>query len=121
MDINERRKHQRYNAPENSFAVLLSDNLIGPIDNLSLGGVSFTCIACSKQRYGKNTLEMFSKDRNFYLREIPFKVVSEVDLENQMPLISVQMKQISGEFIELSEYQSSQLEFFIQNFAAIDS
>ena len=86
-----------------------------------MGGVSFTCIASSIQSDGVPELEIFSKDNNFYLRDIQFKVVSEIDVEKQESFSSLQMKQICGEFSELTEYQKSQLDIFLQNLALSDS
>jgi hypothetical protein len=121
MNIDERRKHKRYNVQQGTFAVLPSNYLIGQIKNISRGGVSFSCIAAGRQSYGIPVLEIFSKDNNFYLREIPFKVISEIDVENHVPCSSLQMKKISGEFAKLTEYQKSQLDFFLQNLSATEA
>ena len=114
--MDDRRKHKRYQVSEGTFAALTSNYVVGQINNLSLGGVSFTCVSSGRQGYSMPVLEIFSKDNNFYLREIPFKVVSEIDLENHVPCSSLQMKQISGEFSDLTEHQRSQLDYFIHHF-----
>jgi hypothetical protein len=112
----DRRKHKRYSIQQGAFAALPSNYLIGQIKNLSQGGVSFTCFASGRQSYSMPVLEIFSKDDGFYLREIPFKVVSEIDVEEHVPCSSLQMKQISGEFADLTDYQESQLDYFLQKF-----
>ena len=66
-------------------------------------------------------LEIFSKDDDFYLREIPFKIVSDNYVENHIPYSSLPLKQISGEFAELTEYQKSQLDYFLQSFTAAEA
>jgi hypothetical protein len=118
MKINERRKHKRYNVKQGAFAALPSIYLIGQIKNISMGGVSFACIASGPKCYRIPVLEIFSKDKNFYLRKIPFNVVSEFYVENHVPCSSLQMKQISGEFAELTEPQKAQLDFFLKYIAA---
>jgi hypothetical protein len=121
MNTDERRKHKRLNLQQGTFAALPSKYLIGKIKNISKGGVSFTCIASGRQSDSISVLEIFSKDNNFYLREIPFKVVSEIDVENHVPCSSVPLKQIGGEFAELTSFQKSQLDFFLQNLAATEA
>ena len=121
MNIDERRKHKRHNLQHGTFAALPSNYMIGQIKNISMGGVSFTCIESGRQSYSIPVLEIFSKDNNFYLREIPFRVVSEIDLENHVPCSSQQMRQISVKFAELTEYQKSQLDIFLQNLAATEA
>jgi len=96
MNKEERRKHKRYNVQQGTFAALSSNYLVGQIKNISMGGVSFYCIASGWKSYSMTVLEIFSKDDKFYLQKIPFKVLSEIDVENQVPFSSLQMKQISG-------------------------
>ena len=112
----DRRKHKRYKLPEGTFAALQSSYLVGQIINLSLGGVSFRCISSGRRGFNGSILEIFSRDNHFYLKKIPFKVVSEIDLENQVPFSSIQMKQISGKFSGLTEYQKSQLDYFLRTY-----
>ena len=121
MKIDERRSYKRYNAQEGAFVALHSNHQIGRIKDISKGGVSFTCISSGLVRYDISVLEIFSKNNNFYLKEVPFKVVSEINMENNIPCSSLPMKQISGKFAELTEYQNSQLDSFLQNIAATET
>ena len=114
MNVDERRKHKRYDVKEGAFAALPSNYLVGQIKNISKGGISFTCLSSGKQKFNMPILEIFSKDNDFYLREIPFKIVSEIDVEDRVPSSSIQMKQIGGEFVNLTEDQKSQLDYFLQ-------
>jgi hypothetical protein len=117
----DRREHKRYEVQEGAFAALPSNYLVGQIRNISKGGISFTCLASGKQEFNMPILEIFSKDNDFYLREIPFKPVSEIDIEDRVPSSSMQLKQISGEFTELTENQISQLDYFLQNYTATEA
>lgn len=119
--IDDRRKHKRYSVQEGAFAALPSNYLVGQLKNISQGGASFTCIASVKQSCRMPVLEIFSKDNGFYLREIPFKVVSETDVEDHVPCSSLQMKKICGEFADLTEYQKSQLDYFLQHFTKAEA
>ena len=113
---NERRVHRRYKVKAQAFAALASQYLIGQIKNISKGGISFTCIASVKPDSRTVEIEIFTQDDKFHLREIPFKVVSELDVGDRVPSSALQKKQINGVFLELSDSQSSQLEYFLQNY-----
>ena len=117
---NERRIHPRYKVKTQAFAVLASHYLIGQIKNISMGGISFTCIASVKPDSGTFRIEIFTQDDKFHLREIPFKIVSVTDVEGRIPSSSLQKKQINGVFLELSGNQLSQLEHFLQNYIVAD-
>ena len=121
MNIDDRRKHERYTVTDRIFAAIPSDFLVGQVKNISKGGVSFTCIATERKIDRKPALEIFSKDKGFYLREIPFRVVSETYVLNQNPCSSLQMKNIAGEFVELTEHQECQLDLFLKNFASAEA
>jgi len=121
MNKDDRRRHKRYTMQDGIFAAIPSKFLVGQVKNISKGGVSFTYIATEKIIDSRPSLEVFSKDKGFYLREIPFKIVSEIDVEDYMPFSSLPMKRIAGEFVELTEHQKSQLDLFIQNFAAAEA
>lgn len=114
--LNERRTHRRYKVKALAFAALASHYLIGQIKNISKGGISFTCIASVKPDSRTFEIEIFTQDDKFHLREIPFKIVSEVDVEDRIPSSALQKKQINGVFLELTDSQLSQLEYFLDNY-----
>jgi hypothetical protein len=112
----ERRTHRRYKVKAQAFAALASHYLIGQIRNISKGGISFTCIASVKPDSRTFEIEIFTQDDKFHLREIPFKIVSETDVEDRIPSSVLQKKQINGVFLELTDDQVSQLEEFLENY-----
>ncbi|MDF1590625.1 MAG: PilZ domain-containing protein [Desulfobacterales bacterium] len=114
--MNERRIHRRYKVKAQAFAALASHYLIGQIKNISKGGISFTCIANVKPDSQTFEIEIFTQDDKFHLREIPFKIVSAVDVEDRIPSSALQKKQINGVFLELTDSQVSQLEYFLDNY-----
>jgi len=115
-NLKERRTHKRYKVKMEAFAALASHYLIGQIKNISKGGISFTCIANVKPDSRIFEIEIFTQDDQFHLREIPFKIVSELDVEDRIPSSSLQKKQINGVFLELTDSQVSQLEHFLKNY-----
>jgi len=116
VKTNERRLHQRYKVQPQAFAALASHYLVGQIKNISKGGISFTCIANVKPDSRTFEIEIFTQDDKFHLREIPFKIISETDVEERIPSSTLQKKQINGVFLELTDEQVSQLEYFLENY-----
>jgi len=111
------RKHLRYKVREGIFAAFSTNSLVGQVKNISKGGVSFTYIATEKSIDKNLELEIFTSDTRIYLKSIPFRVVSDTEAENHVPCSSLQMRQIRGAFIELTEDQKSQLDQFLSIFA----
>ena len=114
--VNERRTHRRYKVKASAFAAMASHYLIGQIKNISKGGIAFTCIASVKPDSRTFEIEIFTQDDKFHLREIPFKIVSELDVEDRIPSSVLQKKQINGVFLELTDDQVAQLEAFLENY-----
>jgi len=112
----DQRKHTRYKIKGGIFAAVLSDMLLGQVKDISKGGVSFTYIAGEKSVDKNLELEIFSNSSRIYLKSIPFRVVSDTDVENHVPYSSLQIRQIRGAFIELTEDQKSQLDQFLPFF-----
>jgi len=119
--VKERRAHRRYKVKAKAFAALPSHYLIGQIKNISKGGISFTCIANVRPDSRTFEIEIFTQDDKFHLREVPFRIVSEMDVEDRVPSSSLQKKQINGVFLELTDSQMSQLEEFLKNYVLDDS
>ena len=121
MNINERRKYKRHDLQEGTFAAVLSNYLIGQVKNISREGIAFTYVDLEDQIFSRDEMEIFSDDNNFFLKKIPFKVVSNIDMEIHVPYTTPPIKQISGEFAELTGYQKSQLDIFLQNLATTEA
>jgi len=93
--------------------------MIGQIKNISKGGISFSCLASLKPDSKTFKIEIFTPDNRFHLRDVPFKIVSETDVEKQIPSSSLRKQQINGTFLELTDSQLSQLEHFLQNYIVV--
>ena len=115
MAIRDRRKHIRYLIKTGLYTVIPSNLLVGHVKNISKGGLLFTCMATESPIDKILTLVIFSNDKKVYLRDVSFVVVSTNNLDNHVPCSSLQMRQIRGALIELSEDQESQLDQFLSN------
>ena len=61
-------------------------------------------------------LEIFLTDHSFYLESIPVIGVSDFQISDEVLFSSITTRRHGVQFGELTHYQISQLEYFIQNY-----
>ena len=114
----EKRKDNRFKARENIYVALVIDSTkVGQIMNISSGGLAFSYIGESVPIVDWYKMDIFLGRSRFYLKEIPFKIVSDFSIENKNPFSTVLMRQCSGQFGPLTQEQKSQLDDLIANHA----
>ena len=115
----DRRSSKRFRAHDNVFAILHSDNIIvTSLIDISMDGLSFEYAPEDEDQpcrgYG---LDVFFADDNlydFYLQNVPFETISEIELKNDFPKSAIKIKRLSVKFGKLSSTQKSQLEYFLR-------
>jgi hypothetical protein len=99
-----------------TYIALVNDSIkVGQIINISNGGIAFSYISKGTQLTGWHKINIFLSSKRFYLKDVPFKAISDFYLDSKTPFSTVLMKQCSGQFGELAREQKSQLEYFIAN------
>jgi hypothetical protein len=112
----EKRKHKRFNAQKDTYVALVNDSIkVGEIINISEGGIAFSYMSKGTQLTGWHKINIFLSSKRFYLKEVPFKAVSDFYLDSKTPFSIVLMKQCSGQFGELTKAQRSHIDCFIAN------
>jgi hypothetical protein len=135
----DRRKHKRFMAVEGAFALIRSapsklsqikDMSRGEIAiavfkskpirmsqiiNISRSGLSFRYFPGEQQPNQPGELDILFADMSFYVENLPFKTISDLDVDNELPYSSLKRKLLRVQFGELDSHQISQLDFFIQN------
>lgn len=134
----ERRKHKRYPVKQNTFVVLRSKPSklgairqmrmsevalavfrskpvrMGRIDNISRGGLSFSYPETKLHPRKSLGLEILLADCNFYLDRVPYKIVSDVKLKNDVPRAPISMWRCRVQFGKLEAGQAAQLQRFLK-------
>ncbi len=111
------RKNPRFLVKEGSFAAIDSNyGVIGAIKNINKSGAAFQYIANEKQLAGPLTMDIFHNSREFYLKNLPFTAIADVYVNNTTAFSTAVLRRCSGKFDALTESQTSQLDFFIQNY-----
>jgi hypothetical protein len=111
----ERRKHRRFSVSGDVFIALRPHyGKVGKVVDISLGGLAFAYMANGKSPSRSFELDIFSADRTFCLQSVPFRAISDFE-RDRIPFSSVKMRRSGMQFGNLTPYQKSQLELFIQN------
>ena len=112
----DQRKLKRFRAREGAFAVL-KDNAskLGQIIDVCAGGLAFRYVDVGNlSQISFHELDIFLAENGFCLKEVPFRVISELEMDNGMPFSSVIMRRLGVQFGELTQAQRDMLDYFIR-------
>jgi hypothetical protein len=111
----ERRQQKRFKAAEGASAALVDqESRLGQIKDISLRGLSFRYIDSHEKLENASELKIILGKRGLYLDKVPFKKISDFEIESEFSFSMVKMRQIGLEFGVLTAEQKRQLEQFIQ-------
>ena len=113
----ERREHNRFKVRTGAFAAITSYNIVGPIQNISKGGLAFRYISEEDQIPEWSEVDLFIGGKGFHMKKIPSKTISGFNIIKKSLYSSLTIKQCGVQFGELTNSQIYQLENFIQNYA----
>jgi len=88
---------------------------LGKIDNISMGGLVFQHVDSKTQQTHEFVLDILLADCGFYLADIPFKIISDVVIPEDVPGESIEMHRARLQFQKLSADQQARLKNFILN------
>jgi len=91
---------------------------LGKIDNISMGGLMFQDVVGKTQISKTFVLDILLADCGFYLANMPFKILSDFVLPNDIPGTSFEMRQVRLQFQNLNAIQQTSLKDFILNHGA---
>lgn len=111
----ERRKHKRFPVTKDTFVALQPDHFqVGQTLNISMGGLAFSYMVDGKPPMQSYSLNIFSDDRTFHLRDVPFRIISNVARDG-IPFSALIMRECTVQPEDLTFHQKNELEYFIQN------
>jgi len=116
-DVIERRAHSRHKAREGAFAVLPADLRLGQIEDIGKGGLAFCYVPLEEPKCESDVLEIYFVADRFYLKKIPFKTVSDISVDENLPFNYVERRRHSLKFGDLTMFQKTQLSYFIENYS----
>jgi hypothetical protein len=80
-----------------------------------MGGLVFRYIESQAQSNESSVLDILFVDYGFYLGNVSFKTISDIELSEDVPIDSVKMKQLRVQFKKITPKQKIQLDYFIRN------
>jgi hypothetical protein len=111
----ERRKHIRFSVAEDTFVALRPHYYrIGKVLNISIDGLAFTYMVDGKPPGPSFELDLFLADRTFFLKEVPFRTISDVPHDGG-PSGFIETRECTVQFENLTSHQKNELESFIRN------
>lgn len=117
---NDRRRTIRFRAQDNAFAILHSETIIvTSLVDISQDGLSFEYVPdIETAPITGCSLDVFFNDDDlydFYLQNVPFEIISEIELENTFFKSTLKTNRCGVRFGSLSAAQQSQLDFFLRS------
>jgi hypothetical protein len=113
----ERRKHKRYKAQEGVYFILKDKYYIpGQIIDISKGGFAFLYITDGEKMNGRFNVDLFSYTDAFFLKNIPFKTISDFKQDNETPLNHGEIRRCGGQVDKLTQSQKIQFDYFIKSY-----
>jgi hypothetical protein len=111
----DRRKEKRYKVANGAYAVMGAKvNKLGQINNISSSGLAFKYLANEANSGGAQLMDVFVRNHNFRVKDIPIKTVYDVELAKEDPCSTILLRQQSVLFGDLTEKQIEQLMHLLQ-------
>ena len=135
----ERRANRRFQAKKDAFALIRPPHIkpiqiqgksmseiacavfrskliwVGQINNISLGGLACHYIKRNTPYNDILEIDILLAGSGFYLRNLSFKPIADVEIDDGIPLDTIETRQLRVQFHSLSGYHRSQLDDFIRN------
>lgn len=109
----ERRKHKRFEVCEGAFAFI--NNSPFAIRNISKGGMKLQSIVFDDTPPTDMSVDIFLKNENFYLQDIPVRLVCILNNQPTPPFSSIRVRCFGLQFGELTQQQKTRLDYFINH------
>jgi hypothetical protein len=116
------RKYERYSAREGAIVAFTPhSSILGQMIDIGMGGLSFRYIECHESPGYSNELVILVASHHYFLDRVPFKTVSDVEIENNISFSSIRMRRCSVEFDRLNLEQARSIQNFIIKHTAISA
>jgi hypothetical protein len=113
----EKREYKRYLAKKGAYAVLRNHyRSLGEILDISIAGLAFQYVSTGTKLNGCSELDILLDQKGLYSVMLPFKTISDFELDYGVPAGSVRMRRRGVQFTSLRANQLALLENFIKTF-----
>lgn len=109
----ERRRHPRFLVKEGTLAI--NDQIVGPVINISLGGMAFEYYDNDMQDAPDMDMGIFFSETGFLLTNLTSEAVYEETVDSSVSFLPLIRKRTSIKFVDLTPTQRQKLLRFIDN------
>ena len=109
----ERRRFTRFRPKDGTMAV--NNHALGPVVNISMGGLSFRYMRENPTRPISDILGIFLGSDDVLIEKIPTKLITDKLVSEGSSFLKTTTRQRSIQFTELTEAQRINLEEFINS------
>ncbi len=88
---------------------------LGKIDNISMGGLMFHHAVSKTELHQLLVLDILLADCGFYLANLPFKIITDVVIPDEVCSDAIEIRQVRLRFEQLNAIQQARLKDFIMN------
>lgn len=115
--VENKRQYFRFWIQEHAYVVLRPlSKKFGQIVDISMGGLSYCYPDANKEHSEAYLLDIFLVGDKFYLDKVPFRTVSERNIEIELPDNSLTLKQCGVRFDRLTTEQIQRLDYLIMKY-----
>jgi hypothetical protein len=114
-DMVDRRSDERV-AVRDGIIASLGLTVLGPIVNISRGGLAFRYVASQRRSKESSTLTISVSDNTFTLGMMPYRLVWDVASPQSFSYGDIALRYCGVEFGELKDFQKLALRYFIKHY-----
>ncbi len=91
----------------------VNNHALGPIVNISMGGLAFRYMETEKTQPGSDKLGIFLGSDDFLIEKIESRLITDTAVEQDSSFMQTKTRQRSIQFLNLTSEQHKKLEDFI--------
>ena len=117
QELVEQRKHTRLQVWGEWIVIPRpADMGVGRVIDISMGGLRFECVSWHAAPIEAGKLDICLTDSAFFLYDMPYRNIWDETIHDYgKPMASAYWKRYGAKFGELTQAQTSQLEYLIEN------
>ncbi len=120
----DRRKHNRFDVKDGGFAAIMPmPSKVGPIINISKGGVLFNYIddiENEEHLCESNELELLLVGKSLHVDKLLCKTISDFLIPKEYSFNYILLRRSAMQFVKLTRQQELELQYFINKYAVIE-
>jgi len=117
----ERRQYLRFLAKDPTFVTLWTEHekdfaeKDGQLLDICKGGIALRCTAAPEESKDYSLLEIFQPGYDKNIDNIPFKIISDVEMISDSALSELTLRRYGIQFDKLTSEQTARLDYFLLN------